>query len=64
MSTNAPQSASTGNNPATIKERHYAQLAGRLAALNQNVFRLHQHVELALEHSLKTRGLAAQQASM
>ncbi|PWN23010.1 hypothetical protein BCV69DRAFT_296973 [Microstroma glucosiphilum] len=55
---------STSQNPSAIKDRHYAQLAGRLSALSQNVIDLHGHVELAAEHSQKTRVLAANQASL
>ncbi|PWN27703.1 hypothetical protein BDZ90DRAFT_260188 [Jaminaea rosea] len=48
----------------TVKERHYAQLSARLAHLAHNVADVHGHVELAAEHSLKTRVLAANQGSL
>ncbi|CAO1625481.1 unnamed protein product [Jaminaea pallidilutea] len=57
--------SSTGPaNPATTKERHYAQLTSRLAFLNQNVIDLHGHLELAAEHGAKTRRLAVNQAAL
>lgn len=56
--------AASSGTPTTAKEKHYAQLASRLALLSQNVIDLHGHVEQAAEHSLKTRTLAAHQASL
>lgn len=62
-----PPASSHNGAPApttTVKERHYMQLSARLAHLAHNVADVHGHVELAAEHSLKTRVLAANQASL
>ncbi|CAO1630123.1 unnamed protein product [Parajaminaea phylloscopi] len=71
MNTQTPSHAAGGASTTsatatttTPKERHYAQLAGRLALLSQNVIDLHGHIEMAAEQSLKTRVLAANQASL
>lgn len=48
----------------TTKERHYAHLAARLAALSHNLANTHHHINVAAEQAVYLRKLGSSQGAL